>query len=55
MKGLFGLLLVLCLASCVINPSGKTTQNVERSPWTDLNDSICEMIQYAVMMKDRGA
>lgn len=56
MKGLFGLLLALCLTSCVINPSGKTSaQNVERTEWTDLNDSICEMIQYAVMMKDRVA
>lgn len=50
------LLMTVSLASCVINPSGKTlAQNVERSPWTDLNDSICEMIQYAVMMKDRVA
>ena len=54
MKGLFGLLLALCLASCVINPSGKTTaQNIERTEWTDLNDSICEMIQNGIMRSDR--
>lgn len=54
MKGLFGLLLALCLASCVINPSGKTSaQNVERTEWTDLNDSICEMIQNGIMRSDR--
>lgn len=48
------LLMTVSLASCVLNPSGKmTAQNIERTEWTDLNDSICEMIQNGIMRSDR--